>query len=215
MEIKKSRSRDNSHLDNVLKTGTTTIGVMYKDGVIIATESQATAGFFVASKDAQKLFKINNYVAATISGGVADCQYVVNQARALSNLRQIETEKVPNVKYIAHIVKNILFSGRSYYLAMMIVGGYSLEENKGKLYGIDLLGTLFEEEKFLSYGSGSPYALGVIEAEWKPELNETDAIELVKRALKSAVTRDAGSGYEFQIIKINKDGFKPIQNYHE
>jgi proteasome beta subunit len=213
MEIKKDSS-EFSMPNDILKTGTTTIGIKYKDGVIIATESQATAGTFVASTRAQKLFKINNMSAATMSGGVADCQFVVNQIQALSNIREIQTGKIPTVKYIANLVKSIIYSGRGYYLALMIIGGYSEETNQGELYGIDFIGTLFEEDKFLSYGSGSPYALGVIEADWKPDMTEKQAIELVKRALTSATTRDAGSGYNFQIVKITKDGFKPIEGFH-
>ena len=95
----------------------------------------------------------------------------------------------------------------------MIIGGYSEEEKQGTLYGIDFIGTLFEEDKFLSYGSGSPYALGVIEAEWQPGLTEKQTVELVKKALTSATTRDAGSGYKFQIVKITKDGFQPIEGF--
>lgn len=212
MEIKKN-SRDFSIPNEIVKTGTTTIGIKYKDGVIVATESQATAGTFIASTRAQKLFKVNDVSAATMSGSVADCQFVINQIRALSNIREIETGKIPSVKYIANLVKNIIYSGRGYYLALMIIGGYSEEDKQGMLYGIDFIGTLFEEDKFLSYGSGSPYALGVIEAEWKPDLIEKQAIELVKRALTSAVARDAGSGYKFQIVKITKDGFQPIEGY--
>jgi proteasome beta subunit len=213
MEIKKDSS-EFSMPNQILKTGTTTIGIKYKDGVIIATESQATAGTFVASTRAQKLFKINNMSAATMSGGVADCQFVVNQIQALSNIREIETGKIPSVKYIANLVKSIIYSGRGYYLALMIIGGYSEENKQGELYGIDFIGTLFEEDKFLSYGSGSPYALGVIEADWKPDLTEKQAIDLVKRALKSATTRDSGSGYDYQIVKITKDGFDPIEGFH-
>ena len=196
-----------------MKTGTTTIGIIYKDGVIIGTESQATAGTFVASRTAQKLFKINKFAAATISGGVADCQYLVNQIKALSNLEQVEKESVPKVKWIANSLKNILYQGRSAFMAMMIIGGFSEEEEKGKLFGIDLLGSLFEEKKFLSFGSGSPYALGVLEFDWKPDLPEKTGVDLVKTALKSAVVRDSASGYKFQIVKITKDGFTPIENY--
>jgi len=151
--------------------------------------------------------------AATMSGSVADCQYVINNIQALSNIREIETGKTPSIKYIANLVRNIVYSGRGYFLALMIIGGYSEEESKGVLYGIDFIGTLFEEENFLSYGSGSPYALGVIEADWKPNMTEKQAVDLVKRALTSAVTRDAASGYKFQIVKINKSGFKPIEGF--
>ncbi|TXT53386.1 MAG: Proteasome subunit beta [Promethearchaeota archaeon] len=198
-------------LKEILKTGTTTVGLVYQEGVIIGTESQATAGYVVASKEAQKLFEINKYTAATISGGVADAQYVINQLQALSRLRQVEKEKIPEPKYIANICRNILFSGRSYYLAMMIIGGYSMSEQQGQLYGIDLLGTLFEDEKFMSFGSGSTYSLGVLEADWKPGLSEEAAISLMKSAITSSRERDIASGFKIQLARINKDGLTKIQ----
>ena len=194
-----------------IKSATTTVGIIVDGGVIIATESQATAGYTVATKQAQKLFKINGFTAATISGGVADCQYVVNQIKALSRLKEVEENEVPEPKYIANITRNILFSGRSFFLSMMIIGGYSVKENVGKLYGIDLLGSLFEEEKFISFGSGSPFSLGVLEADWKPNMSKEEGIELIKTAIKSSRERDAASGFKIQICSIDKEGYKQIQ----
>lgn len=199
---------DTQTLDNVIKTGTTTVAIKIKDGVVVGTESQATAGYFVATKQAQKLFKINDFCAATISGGVADCQYVVNQAIALSNLKTVEEEKIPEPKYVANTVRNLLYQGRSYFLTLMIIAGYSEKEGKGMLYGIDLLGTLYEEEKFLSFGSGSPYSLGVLETEWKENMTAPDGLKLVEKAITSSRARDAGSGYKLQLTTITKSGFK-------
>lgn len=204
------RRLDQEQIEKIIQTGTTTVGIIIKDGVIIATDSQATAGTFVASKQAQKLFEINKYTAATIAGGVADCQYVVNQLQALSRLKEVEQEVVPEPRYIASICRNILFSGRSYFLAMMIVGGYSQKESSGMLYGIDLLGTLYEESDYLSFGSGSPFSLGVLESDWKPNLTKAKGIELMKTAISASRERDAGSGYELQICTIDKDGYKQI-----
>lgn len=204
------RQLDQEQIEKIIQTGTTTVGIIIKDGVIIATDSQATAGTFVASKQAQKLFEINKYTAATIAGGVADCQYVVNQLRALSKLKEVEEESVPEPKYIASICRNILFSGRSFFLSLMIIGGYSQKEKSGMLYGIDLLGTLYEESNYLSFGSGSPFSLGVLEADWKPNLTKAKGIELIKTAISASRERDAGSGYELQICTIDKDGFKQV-----
>jgi proteasome beta subunit len=204
------RQLDQEQIEKILQTGTTTVGIIIKGGVIIATDSQATAGTFVASKQAQKLFEINNFTAATIAGGVADCQYVVNQLRALSRLKEVEEETIPEPKYVASICRNILFSGRSYFLALMIVGGYSQSESCGKLYGIDLLGTLYEESDYLSFGSGSPFSLGVLEADWTPNLTKAKGIDLIKTAISASRERDAGSGYELQICTIDKDGFKQL-----
>lgn len=198
-------------LKKAAKTGTTTVGIVFKDGVVIGTESQATAGYTVASKQAQKLFEINNYCAATISGGVADAQYVINQIKALSRLREVEKDQVPEPRYIANVTRNILFQGRSYFLAMMIVGGYSQKEEAGKLYGIELLGALFEEDKFLSFGSGSTYSLGVLEADWEPNMTREEAINLIKSAITSSRKRDIASGFDIQVCVIDKEGFEQIE----
>lgn len=202
---------DENTLKQAIQSGTTTVGIIVKDGVVMGTESQATAGYTVASKTAQKLFEINNYTAATISGGVADCQYVVNQLRALSRLKQIEEEEIPEPKYIANVTRNILFSGRSYFLSMMIIGGYSVKEKKGRLYGIDLLGTMYEESAYMSFGSGSPFSLGVFEADWKINLSKSAGLELVRTAITSSRERDAASGFNLQLCIIDKDGYKQVE----
>ncbi|TFF69458.1 MAG: proteasome subunit beta [Promethearchaeota archaeon] len=198
-------------LERIIRSSTTTVGIIVKDGVVVGTESQATAGYSVASKTAQKLFQINDFTCATISGGVADCQYVINQLQAFSRLKQVEDEKIPEPKYIASMTRNILFSGRSYYLAMMIIGGYSLKESKGVLYGVDLLGTLYEEDNYISFGSGSPFSLGVLEADWKPNLTKNQGIDLIKTAISSSRERDAASGYKIQICTIDKKGFTQVE----
>jgi proteasome beta subunit len=202
---------DEDTLNNIIKTSTTTVGIMVKDAVVVGTESQATAGYFVATKSAQKLFEINNYTCATISGGVADCQYVVNQLKALSRLKQVEEEKVPDPQYIASMTRNLLFSGRSYFLCMMIIGGYSLKKQKGLLYGVDMLGTLYKEENFISFGSGSPFSIGVLEADWKPNMTKATGINLIKTAISSSRERDAASGFDIQICTIDKSGYKQVQ----
>lgn len=205
------RNLDEDMLQNIIKSSTTTVGIIVKEGVVIGTESQATAGYTVATKQAQKLFQINKFAAATISGGVADCQYVVNQLNALSRLKQIEDEEVPEPKYIANVCRNILFSGRSYFLSMMIIGGYSITEKSGKLYGVDLLGTLYEEDKFISFGSGSPFSLGVLEADWKKDISAKEGLKLVETAITASRERDAASGFAIQLCTIDKDGFKQVK----
>jgi proteasome beta subunit len=212
MENKPNKLKlDENTINRIIKSSTTTVGIITKDGVVVGTESQATAGYTVATKTAQKLFKINDYTCATISGGVADCQYVVNQLMALSRLKQVEDEKVPDPQYIASMTRNILFSGRSYFLCMMIVGGYSLKRKSGILCGVDLLGTLYEEEKFISFGSGSPFSIGVLEADWKPNMTKSAGINLIKTAISSSRERDAASGFDIQICTIDKNGFNQVQ----
>jgi 20S proteasome alpha/beta subunit len=126
-------------------------------------------------------------------------------------LKQVEEEKVPDPQYIGNLTRNILFSGRSYFVCMMIISGYSQKSKKGILYGVDILGTLYEEDKYISFGSGAPFSLGVLEADWKRNMTKTAGIDLVKTAITSSRERDAASGFKIQICTIDKSGFKQIQ----
>ncbi|MHA1648460.1 MAG: proteasome subunit beta [Promethearchaeota archaeon] len=195
----------------MLKTGTTTIGIIIKDGVIMATESQATAGFFVATKHAQKLFKINEKSAITIAGGVADAQYIVGQAQAISRLWKVQHDVEPDVNYLSNVVRNILFNGRSFFYSWNIVGGLD-KDGVGHVYPIDFLGFMADREDFCSLGSGSTFALGVLEGNWKPNMTKEEGIALVTQALTASRARDAGSGYALQIVSITKEnGFEVIE----
>lgn len=195
-----------------LSTGTTTLAMIVDGAVIVATESQATAGYLVATNKAQKLFKISEHAAATISGGVADCQYVVGQAQAISRLREIEKGVEPSLKYLANIVRNILFQGRSFFLSMMLVVGYDLKEKKAKIYGVDLIGSLFEQDHgYLSFGSGSTFALGVLEGSYKEGMSVDEGVELAKRAINAAKSRDIASGSKIQIAVVDKKGYHELE----
>ena len=201
---------DNQKLE-MLKTGTTTIGMVIKDGVILATESQATAGYFVANKKTQKLFKINNQCGATIAGGVADCQYVVGQAQAISRLLTVREGKEPSLEYVANIVRNMLFNGRSFFQAFMIIGGYDSKTQSGRIFPIDFLGYMADSEDFASLGSGSTFALGVLEGSWKPGMGADEGVKLAKKALIAAKSLDIGSGSEIQVVIITKDKFEAVE----
>ena len=194
-----------------LKTGTTTIGMVIKDGVILATESQATAGHFVANKKAQKLFKINNQCGATMAGGVSDCQYVIGQAQAISRLLTVRENKEPSLEYIANIVRNMLFNGRSFFQAFLIIGGYDSKTQTGRIFPIDFLGYMADSEDFASLGSGSTFALGVLEGSWKPEMSIDEGVKLVEKALSAAKNLDIASGSTNQIVVITKDKFKVVE----
>lgn len=194
-----------------LSTGTTTLAMKVKDGVVVATESQATAGYLIATKSAQKLFKVTDHAAVTISGGVADCQYIVDQATAIARLKAIETGREAPLKYITNVIRNMLFQGRSFFLSMMLVVGYDVSEQATKVYGVDLLGSLFEEEEYLSFGSGSTFALGVLEGGYSKDMSIEAGVDLARRAISAARNRDIASGSKIQLAVITKDGYKQVE----
>ncbi|MHA1264760.1 MAG: archaeal proteasome endopeptidase complex subunit beta [Candidatus Helarchaeota archaeon] len=190
----------------ILKTGTTTMGVICTDGVVLATESQATMGYLVASKEATKLFKITPRIGMTIAGGVADCQQVVKQLTALLAIRELELGKPTLVKAAAQLTAVLLFQSRMFpYYSALLIGGF--DEEGTHLYSLDPFGSIIEEKQFTSVGSGSVVGFGVLEAGYKENMSVKEGIELVKRAVDAARKRDIASGGNIQLATITKDGF--------
>ena len=201
---------NNMNPTKLLKTGTTTVGFTIKDGVILATESQATAGYYVATKKADKLYKLMKNIGITISGGVADCQKLVGLLQALLRLREIEFEKSVSVSSAVSLLSTLMFQNRYYpYYSMLILGGY--DDTGSHIYSLDFFGSVLEEKEFISVGSGSVMAIGILEAEWKENLSIKKGINLAKSAVESARRRDAASDGNFQISVIDKDGFRWIE----
>ncbi|MHA1917641.1 MAG: archaeal proteasome endopeptidase complex subunit beta [Candidatus Ranarchaeia archaeon] len=193
-----------------LTTGTSTLGLVCKDGIVMATDSQATMGYLVASMEAPKLFKISDYIGVTIAGGVADCQKLVDQVRALSNLRSIELNRRVTVKSIAMVTSNILHQNRYYpLLSQLIIGG--VDESGSRLFSLDPLGSLLEESKFVATGSGSVMIYGVLEEDYNEEMTTKEGVELAKKAITASRKRDIASGGNLQIAIITDKGYNQIQ----
>jgi len=193
--------------ENVLK-GTTTVALTCKDGVVLATDKRATMGFYIASKTAKKLYKIDDHVAATIAGSVADAQRVIDSLQAEANIFKVRTGVPMGVKATANLLSAILFEARLYpYLMEAVIGGI---DNAGpQLFALDPVGSL-TSEKFMATGSGGPIAYGLLEDSYSDELNVKDGISLVIRATRSSMERDAASGNGFDIAYVTKSGYHEL-----
>jgi len=188
-------------------TGTTTVGIICNGGVILATESQATMGYLVASHRAPKIHKITDHIAMTISGTVADAQQIIRIIRANVNLRRLELGRELSVRAVSQLTAILLFQNRLYpYITMLIVGG--VDEEGPHIFTLDPLGSLLEEDKFAATGSGSVIAYGVLEDGYRENMPIEEAVELAKRAVKAARRRDIASGGKIQVAVITKDGIK-------
>ncbi|MHA1789680.1 MAG: proteasome subunit beta [Candidatus Helarchaeota archaeon] len=193
-----------------LRTGTTTIGFIIKDGVILATESQATAGYYIATKKADKLFKLMDNIGITISGGVADCQALVRLLQALLRLQELEFDKRVSVNNAVSLLSTLMFQNRFFpYYSMLIIGGF--DEKGPQIYSMDFFGSIIKEKDFISVGSGSVMAIGVLENDWKKDLTPEEGIKLAKNAIESARRRDSASGGAMQIAIVDKNGFRFIK----
>ncbi|MFX1296393.1 MAG: proteasome subunit beta [Promethearchaeota archaeon] len=190
-----------------LKTGTTTMGVVCDDGVVLATESQATMGYLVATKEATKLYKITPRIGMTIAGGVADCQQIVKTLTALVAIRELELGKSMSVKSTAQLTAILLFQNRLFpYYSALLIGGF--DDEGTHLYSLDPFGSLIEEKNFTSVGSGSVVGYGVLEAGYKGKITVKQGIDLVKRAVDAARKRDIASGGKMQIATVTSKGFE-------
>lgn len=185
--------------------GTTTIGVVCQDGVVLATDTRVTMGTFVASKRGKKVFKIDDHLAMTIAGVVAEAQSVVDILKANARLFRLDKGRSMHVNAVTRLAANILFSSRAFPLAMQaIIGG--IDETGAHVYALDPFGSV-TEETCVSTGSGSPIAYGVLEAEYKKDMPVSDGISMVVRAISSSMKRDAGSGDSFDVAVVTKEGY--------
>lgn len=190
--------------------GTTTVGVVCSDGVILGTDTRATMGNYVASKRAKKVYQITDSLAMTIAGGVAVAQRVVDILKINARLFEFEKGRPMPVSSAARLVSNILFSNRSVGRPLplqALIGGY--DETGPHVFNLDPFGSLIEE-KVVSTGSGSPFAYGVLEDRYNEDRSVDELLPVVVSAVDSAMKRDTASGDSFDIAVISKEGFREL-----
>ena len=158
-------------------TGTTTVGLIFAGGVILATEKRATMGYMIASKRAKKVYQIADRIGMTIAGGVGDAQQLARIITVECNLYQIRRSRAISVGAASTLLSNYLNQNRYFpYYVQLLVGG--MDEHGASVYSVDAMGGATKEEDIVSTGSGSPMAYGVLEDRYRPNLNEDEATEL-------------------------------------
>lgn len=191
------------------KTGTTTLGMICKDGALVASETKSTLGYLVASKESEKVLPIDDHILMTISGASGDAQALARYMKAEVKLYEVQSGRKISVKSAATLLSNILQSGRwSFfpYMVMLIIAGF---DSKPQIFSLDPLGSIEEEKRFFATGSGSPIALGVLEDNYKDDITLKDAEKIAVRAIRSASERDIASGGVYLDLGIiKKDGFE-------
>lgn len=186
--------------------GATTVGVVCSDGVILASEKRVSYGGLVLSRAGKKVFKIADHIGSACAGLVSDMQMLIREVAFYANLFRLEVRRPIGVRAAAKVMSNLLFSRRLVpLLTQTIVGG--IDDEGPSLYVLDVLGSVIPD-KYAAVGSGAEIALGVLEEGYKDGLTIEEGKELVVRAIKSAVSRDAMSGDGIDFIIITKNGIK-------
>ncbi len=202
---------------SILKTGTTILGIVCKDGVVMAADRQVTGGNLVMRKDEQKVFTINDYLVLAGCGVAGDIQRVPKILAAELKLKELKSRSRPTIKQASSLLNNMSYLGIRQPSAIpqqagFLIGGFN-EDGTVELYSIEPAGSIAKIDDYdANMGSGMPYVLGLLERQWKKGLTLEEGIELAQEALKSSTQRDTGSGYGIDVFTITKEGIKKVVN---
>ena len=185
--------------------GATVVGISYNDGVLLAAEKRVSFGNFVVNKHIKKTFPVTDHVGAACAGMVADMQVLIRQVEALAKIRRLETRRDVPPNSIAKLMSVIMFERRYFpLLTQVIVGGIN---EKPEVYTLDPLGSVLPDE-YAAVGTGAEGALGIMDAEFKPNMSEERVRELATRAIRSAIQRDTASGDGIDILYVTRTGVR-------
>lgn len=199
-----------NNVEEKILHGTTTVGIKAKDGVILCADMRASAGYFIANNNTMKIQKIDEHAGMTMAGGVADAQNITDILRYHANLHRIQKQEPIPIKSLTRLTSLIFHQNRGYpFIADILVGGY--DKTGPDLYNIDMFGSV-EKKTFVTTGSGSPVAYGLLEEEFHENLSVEDAKIIALRAVKAAITRNIGTGDGINLAILDKDGFRLLTN---
>ena len=192
---------------------TTTIGIKYKDGVILTADRQVSSENFVASKYGEKVYQLDKNIGVTIAGLVADAVNLVERLKAEFKLYYFDKKRSISIETASQLTGKIFYSmfrsGRPFY-TQMLLGGIT-NGSDPKLYVIDPSGGMIEDD-YIATGSGSQIAYGTLENGYKKDLSKKDAIDLSYRALKTAIERNPYTGGIAEIVVISNEGYRKLDD---
>ena len=193
---------------DVIKTGTSTVGITFDGGVVVGADHRATMGNYIANKNVKKLFKISGRVALTTAGLVGHAQSLARMLAAELALYELKRDNPMSVQGAATLTANILV-GRPHYVQLLIVG---VDESGPSVYSIDSAGGSIPD-LYCATGSGSPFMYGVLEDQFSKDMTRKDAIALAAKALLASAQRDSASGNGMDLAVITmKDGYVQLNN---
>ena len=186
--------------------GTTTVGIKASDGVVLCADMRASAGYFIANNNTMKIQKIYDHAGLTLAGGVADAQNLTDILRYHASVHAVQKNENITIKSLARLCSLVFHQNRGYpFIADILLGGY--DRDGPALFNVDMFGSV-EEKSYVTTGSGSPVAYGLLEDEYRDDLKIEDAKVVALRAVKAAIVRNIGTGDGINLATIDKNGFR-------
>jgi len=199
--------------ENVIKTGTTTVGLVCKEGIVLAADKRATSGYLIADKKTDKIYAITDNIAVTMAGTASDAQLLIKVLQSELGLKKIRSKRDITVKEAANLAARLVYENIRKFSAIpgishFVMGG---KDSTGfYLYDIFADGTVSLCDEYISSGSGSVMAYGVLETLWKKDMSVDDGVKLAIKCINAAVQRDIASGNGLDVWTITKDGAKNV-----
>jgi len=201
-------TNNNDTINQLVLKGTTTIGLVCKNSVVLASDTRVTMGSYVAHKHGKKIYKIDDHLGMTISGGVADAQRTVDILKINAQLYKLNMDRPIPISSAARLIANLLFSSRyAPLIAQVLIGG--IDDTGPHVFSLDPFGSL-TEEKCVATGSGSPIAYGILEDRFKEDMPTEEVLPVIVKAVDSAMKRDAASGDSFNVAVIDGKGYREL-----
>jgi proteasome beta subunit len=201
--------------NSILKTGTSLVAIVCKDGIVMASDRQVTGGrSLVLDKDFQKTNPLNSYLVVSWAGQVSGAQRLSKVIAAELKLKELRAKSRPSVKQAANLVATVAYSGIRQPSMVpdevdTFIGGFN-EDGSTELYTIGADGSLINVKEYIANGSGMVYILGLLERQYKKGISIKEGVELAVESIKSSTQRDVYSGYGIDVFTITKDGIKKV-----
>lgn len=201
--------------NNVLKSNTSLVGIVCKDGVVLGSDKRTTAGSLIVGKDSQKIHFLTPKILTAYTGSVSDLQMTHKVMAAELRLKELRTRDSTSVSEAANflammVYRNIRTPSMVPSMVGTIVAGVN-SDGSAELYSIEPAGSIMKIKDYdANFSSGMPFILGLLERQWKPEITVKEATDLAVEALKSSTQRDSGSGNGIQVFTLTKDGVKQV-----
>ncbi|GAV04791.1 hypothetical protein RvY_15016 [Ramazzottius varieornatus] len=189
--------------------GTTTLSFKFQGGVMVAVDSRASSGQQISSQTVNKVIPISKYLLGTMAGGAADCTYWMRVLNRQCRMFELRNRERITVSAASKLLSNMLYGYKGYGISIgSMIAGY--DKRGPGLYVIDNDGLRVAGNCF-SIGSGSPYAFGVLDTEYRYDLTDKEAYELARRAIYHATMRDPYSGGNVSVYHIKETGWVKIE----
>lgn len=190
----------------IMVPGSCGVAIKCKDGVVLGNDRRATWGYTVINKSTQKVFKLTEHIGIAAYGLIGDFQFLVKLMKAQAALYELDAGDRISTQSMGKLVSNFLYSRKMapLYTNLVIAG---VDPDGPKLFTLDALGSLIPED-YGTTGTSMLISIGILEAEYKPDMTVAQGVKLVEKAIRSSIKRDAMSGNGIDLLIIKDDGAK-------